>query len=160
MPGAIPPPQYAFMVRCSVKADGQLYLHLYLTFNIWDYVAPKEKGIPVCIQKFPDLVDKEIDAYILYYSLWSNSKGYGTITNYTDSQNSDATAPSGRAIKYAVLAPGSHSGNFWMHSLLLVNSELLRIWRAPAVANFKVPSQHSPRKTEERFEPGTCQIRI
>jgi len=29
MRGAIPPlPQYAFMVWCSVKAQGQLYLHL------------------------------------------------------------------------------------------------------------------------------------
>jgi hypothetical protein len=31
MSGAIPPlPQYAFMARCSVKAQGQLYLYLYL----------------------------------------------------------------------------------------------------------------------------------
>jgi hypothetical protein len=31
MSEAIPPlPQYAFMAWCSVKAQGQLYLHLYL----------------------------------------------------------------------------------------------------------------------------------
>jgi hypothetical protein len=30
MGGAIPPfPQYAFMASCSVKAQGQLYFHLY-----------------------------------------------------------------------------------------------------------------------------------
>jgi hypothetical protein len=31
MRGAIPPlSQYAFMVWCSIKAQGQLYLHLYV----------------------------------------------------------------------------------------------------------------------------------
>jgi hypothetical protein len=38
MSGAIPPlPQYAFMASCSFKAQGHLYLYLYLTrseFNI------------------------------------------------------------------------------------------------------------------------------
>jgi len=34
MSGDIPPlPQYAFMVQCSVKAQGQLYLYLYLTLR-------------------------------------------------------------------------------------------------------------------------------
>jgi hypothetical protein len=30
-----------------------------------------------CIQKFPDWVDNEIYAYLSYYSLRSNTKGYG-----------------------------------------------------------------------------------
>jgi hypothetical protein len=33
MSGAIPPlPQYAFMAWCSVEAQGQLYLYLYLLY--------------------------------------------------------------------------------------------------------------------------------
>jgi hypothetical protein len=40
MRGAIPPlSQYAFMAWCSVKAQGQLYLHLYLTLAISEVVT-------------------------------------------------------------------------------------------------------------------------
>jgi len=36
MSGAIPPlPQYASMVWCLVKTQGQLYLHLYLNQREW-----------------------------------------------------------------------------------------------------------------------------
>jgi hypothetical protein len=39
MRGAIPPlPQYAFMAWCSVKAQGQLYLYLYLCLTKYDSV--------------------------------------------------------------------------------------------------------------------------
>jgi hypothetical protein len=48
-----------------------------------------------CIQKFRDWVDNKIYAYLWYYSLKSNTKGYGGKTQ-TDSQNSDTSAPSGR----------------------------------------------------------------
>jgi hypothetical protein len=34
-----------------------------------------------CIQKFPDRVDNEIHAYLWYYSLRSNIKGYGGKTH-------------------------------------------------------------------------------
>jgi hypothetical protein len=34
-----------------------------------------------CIQKFPDWVDNEIDAYNNKYSLWSNEKSYGGKTH-------------------------------------------------------------------------------
>jgi hypothetical protein len=34
-----------------------------------------------CIQKFPDLVDNEICAYLCYHSLGSNIKGYGGKTH-------------------------------------------------------------------------------
>jgi hypothetical protein len=51
-----------------------------------------------CIQKFPDWVDKEMYAYLWYYSLRSNTKGYGGKTHYTDSQNSDTTARSGKEL--------------------------------------------------------------
>jgi hypothetical protein len=51
-----------------------------------------------CIQKFQDWVDNEIQAYNNKHSLRSNTKGYGGKTHYTDSQNSDTTAPSGREL--------------------------------------------------------------
>jgi hypothetical protein len=51
-----------------------------------------------CIHKFPDWVDNEIYAYLWYFSLRSNIKGYDGKTHYTDSQNSDTTAPSGREL--------------------------------------------------------------
>jgi hypothetical protein len=54
--------------------------------------------VRVCIQKFPDRVDNEINAYVWYYSLRSNTKGYGGKTHYTDSQNSDKTAPNCREL--------------------------------------------------------------
>jgi hypothetical protein len=51
-----------------------------------------------CIKKFQDRVDNEIYAYNNKHSLISNAKCYGGKTHYTDSQNSDATAPSGREL--------------------------------------------------------------
>jgi len=47
-----------------------------------------------CSQKFPDWIYNEIYAYLWCYSLRCNTKGYGGNTHYTDSQNSDTTAPS------------------------------------------------------------------
>jgi hypothetical protein len=48
-----------------------------------------------CIQKFPDWLDNEIYDNINKHSLRSNANGYGSKTHYTDSQNSDITAPIG-----------------------------------------------------------------
>jgi hypothetical protein len=48
------------------------------------------------IQKFPDWVDNEINNN--KYSLRNNTKGYGSKTHWTDSQNSNTTAPSGREL--------------------------------------------------------------
>jgi hypothetical protein len=59
-----------------------------------------QTSIRGCIQKFPDGVDNEIYAYLWYYSLRSNIKGYGCKTYYTDSQNRDTTAPNGRELYY------------------------------------------------------------
>jgi len=56
------------------------------------------------IKKFPDWVDKEIYAPLWYYSLRSNTKGYGGKTQ-TDSQNSDTTAPSGRELYHFQFSP-------------------------------------------------------
>jgi hypothetical protein len=54
-------------------------------------------GIGGCIQKFPDWADNEINNNNKH-SLRSNTKGYGGKTRWADSQNSDATAPSGRKL--------------------------------------------------------------
>jgi hypothetical protein len=43
----------------------------------------------------PDWVDTEIYAYLWYYSLRRNTKGYGGKTHYTDSQNTEKISPSG-----------------------------------------------------------------
>jgi hypothetical protein len=50
------------------------------------------------IQTFPDCVGKEISAYNDKHSLRGNKKGYDGKTHYTDSQNNDTTAPSGRKL--------------------------------------------------------------
>jgi hypothetical protein len=55
------------------------------------------KNIRRCIQKFPDWVDNEINNKSKNL-LRSNTKGYGNKTHFTDSQNSDTTAPSGREL--------------------------------------------------------------
>jgi hypothetical protein len=57
-----------------------------------------------CIQKFPDRIDNEIDAYNNKHPFRSNTKGYGGKTHYTNSQNSDTTAPSGRELYHLQLS--------------------------------------------------------
>jgi hypothetical protein len=49
------------------------------------------------VQNFPDWVDNEINNNNRH-SLRSNTKGYGDKTRWTDSQNSDTTAPSSREL--------------------------------------------------------------
>jgi hypothetical protein len=48
--------------------------------------------------KVSGLSHKEIYAHNKKHSLKSNTKGYGSKIHYTDSQNSDTTAPSGREL--------------------------------------------------------------
>jgi len=48
--------------------------------------------------KVSGLSHNKICAYLWYYLLRSNTKGYGNKTHYTDSQNRDTTAPSGREL--------------------------------------------------------------
>jgi len=72
---------------------------------------------------FPDWIDNEVYAYNNKHSLRSNKKGYGGKAHYTDSQNSDTTAPSGRGLlSFVVLAPGGQSGNFWIYSRISQNT--------------------------------------
>jgi len=61
----------------------------------WTYLTILYSIIRGCIQMFPDWVDNEMYAYLRYYTLRSNTKGHGGKTHWTDSQNSDTTAPSG-----------------------------------------------------------------
>jgi hypothetical protein len=50
-------------------------------------------------EKFPDYVDNEINENNNNkHSFRSNTKSYGGKTHYTDSQNSDTTAPNGREL--------------------------------------------------------------
>jgi hypothetical protein len=51
-----------------------------------------------CIQNFPAWVDNKIYTYYNKHSLRGNTKGYGGKIHYTDSQNSDTTAPSGKEL--------------------------------------------------------------
>jgi hypothetical protein len=65
-------------------------LHLTRGLKSWFHV----RG---CIQKFPDWVDNEINNNNKH-SLRSSTKGYGGKTQWTDSQNSDTIAPSGKGL--------------------------------------------------------------
>jgi hypothetical protein len=67
-----------------------LYFSSYSQYSLYYSV------IRGCIQKFPDWVDNEI--HNNKHSLRSNMEGYGGKTHYTDSQNSDTTAPSCREL--------------------------------------------------------------
>jgi hypothetical protein len=92
--------------------------------------------VRVCIQKFPDWVDNEIYTYNYKHSLRSNTKGYGGRTHYTDSQNSDTTAFSGRELYHLpfslqAVSPYAfvtwwfkHNGNF-TYALTTKNMKLL-----------------------------------
>jgi hypothetical protein len=54
--------------------------------------------IRACIQKCPDWVDNEINNNKNKHSLRSNTKDDGSKTHWSDSQNNDTTAPSGREL--------------------------------------------------------------
>jgi hypothetical protein len=75
--------RYTLKICSSILTDA--YRHIYY--------------IRECIQKFPDWVDNEINnKNNNKLSLRSNTKGYGGKTHYTDSQNGDTTAPSGKEL--------------------------------------------------------------
>jgi hypothetical protein len=63
-----------------------------------DHAVCTQAQVRGCNQKFPDRVDNEINNSNNKHSLRSNTKCYGVKTHYTDSQNSDTTAPSGREL--------------------------------------------------------------
>jgi hypothetical protein len=74
------------------------FLLLYSVINVrWRKVG-EEYNVRGCIQKLQDWVDNEIDAYNNKHSFRSNTKCCGGKTHYTDSQNSDITAPGVRVL--------------------------------------------------------------
>jgi hypothetical protein len=71
-----------------------------------------------CIQKFPDWVDNEINNNNNKHSLRSNAKGYGDKTHYTDSQNTDTAAFSGKELYHFQFSlQAGKSGNFWINPI-------------------------------------------
>jgi hypothetical protein len=77
--------------------EGSAIYKRYLEWIFWFYQI--RTAVRGCIEKSPDWVENEIiHAYNNKHSLRSNAKGYGGKTHYTDSQNSDTTAPSGREL--------------------------------------------------------------
>jgi len=49
--------------------------------HLWEY----DYRVHEAVTKFPEWVDNEIYAYLRYYSLRSNTKGYGGKINLTNS---------------------------------------------------------------------------
>jgi hypothetical protein len=64
------------------------------------------------------LSHNEIYTYLWYYSLRSNTKGYGDKTHYTDSQNSDITVPSGRDLYHLQFSLQAASPETFGYTLL------------------------------------------
>jgi hypothetical protein len=72
-----------------------------------------------CSQNFLDSADIEIYAHNNKHSLRSNTKGYGGKTHYTDSQNSDTTAPSGIEVYHLQLPLQVTSPETFKYTLIL-----------------------------------------
>jgi hypothetical protein len=82
----------------TMKEDSMVLVRNYCSLSL----------IRGCTQKFPDWVDNEIhhrnnnsSSSSSKHSLRSNTKCYGGKTHYTDSQNSDITAPNGRELYHS-----------------------------------------------------------
>jgi hypothetical protein len=69
--------------------------------------------------KVSGLSHNEIYAYNSKHSFRSNIKGYGVKTHWTDSQNSDTTAPSGRELYHLQFSLQAASPEIFGHTLLL-----------------------------------------
>jgi hypothetical protein len=87
--------------------------------TLWLTISFSRMTLRGCIQKFPDWVDNEIYSYLWYYSLRSNTKGYGGETHYTDSQNSDTTTPSGRELSHLQFSLQEASSETFEYTLVL-----------------------------------------
>jgi len=84
----------------------------------------RETNVRRCNQKFPDWVNNEIYSYLWYYSFKSNKKGYGDKIHYTDSQNSDTTAPSGRELYHLQFSLQTASPETFGYTLVTVTSHI------------------------------------
>jgi hypothetical protein len=91
----------------------------------WDqvyanYLLHVHFNIRGCIQKFPVWVDNEINNN--KSSLRSNTKGYGVKTHYTDPQNCDTTAPTGRELYHYQFSLQAASPETFGYTLLRCRS--------------------------------------
>jgi hypothetical protein len=86
-----------------------------------------------CIQKFPYWAHNEIYAYNNKHSLRRNTKSYGGKTRYTDSQNSDTTASSGRELYHLQFSLQATSpktfGYTLVFNILQTNTKVRNIFR-------------------------------
>jgi hypothetical protein len=79
-----------------------------------------------CIQKFPDWVDNEINNNNNKHSLRSNIKGYGDKTHWTDPQNSDTTALSGRELYHLQFSLRAASPETFRYTLYVYHKSQLQ----------------------------------
>jgi hypothetical protein len=82
-------------------------------------------SLRACIKKFPHRVDNEIHNHNNNnnnnkHSLRSNTKGYGGKPRYTDSQNSDTTAPSGTELYHLQFSLQAASPETFGYTLVCV----------------------------------------
>jgi hypothetical protein len=105
-----------------------------------------QRGVPLiwgCSQKLSDWVDNKIYAYDNKHSLRSNTKCYGGKSHYTDSRNSDTTAPSGRELYHLQLSLQAISPETFGYTLVKVYIFLL--YRSNKVTTWsRVLDSHSP----------------
>jgi hypothetical protein len=89
----------AFFSKCALCDFSSLICLSVCVLQVQNYSCEfKELQIWGCIQKFPEWVDNELNNNNNNnkHSLRSNTKAYGGNTHWTDSQNGDINAPSGR----------------------------------------------------------------
>jgi hypothetical protein len=93
-----------------------------------------------CIQKFPDWVDNEINNNNNNkHSLRSNTKGYGGETHWTDSQNSDTTAPSDRELyhlKFPLQADSPETSGY----TLVIFHVAYKLWSSSSCSLLQSPA--------------------
>jgi hypothetical protein len=83
-----------------------------------------------CIQKFPDWLDNEINnTNESKHSLTSNAKGYGGKTHWTDSQNSDTIAPSGRELYHLQFSLQAASPETFGYTLIPHHAKFNMLYR-------------------------------
>jgi hypothetical protein len=74
-----------------------------------------------CILKFPDWVDNRTNNNNNKNLLRSNTKGYGSKTHQTESQNSDTTAPSGTELYHLQFSVQAASPESFGYNLIVHN---------------------------------------
>jgi hypothetical protein len=83
-----------------------------LHFKERRFYTNRPSGFATVYPKASGLSHNEMYAYLWYYSLRSNRKGFGGKTHYTYSHR---IAVQLHLVAFAVHAPGGQPGNFWIH---------------------------------------------